>query len=195
MYSFEPSEEQQMLIDTAGKYAATDLRPAARDADESRNLPMKTIRKGWELGLLQASIPQEYGGFGEHSHVTSALAVEELAYGDLAGAFAVLTPALFAIPILLAGSEDQKKEYLPAIVEAEWHPYTAALIEYTFDFDPKDLRTTAKQVGSDYVLTGEKAMVPFAKDAEVILVYANHDGHTQGFILSRDSSGLSVSAE
>jgi alkylation response protein AidB-like acyl-CoA dehydrogenase len=57
MYSFEPNEEQQMLMDAVGKYAGNDLRPAAHEAEESRELPKKLISKGWELGLLQASIP------------------------------------------------------------------------------------------------------------------------------------------
>src|SRR5271157_6644886 len=127
MYSFEPSEEQQMLVDAVGKYAGNDLRTVSRDAEESRELSKKLIGKGWELGILQASIPESYGGFGEHSAVTGSLAVEELAFGDLAGALAVMTPSLFAIPILLCGSDEQKKEYLPKVIEGDWHPNTAAL--------------------------------------------------------------------
>ena len=50
MYSFEPSEEQQMLVDAVGKYAQNDLRAAAHDAEESRELPKKLISKGWEIG-------------------------------------------------------------------------------------------------------------------------------------------------
>jgi len=56
MYSFEPSEEQQMLVDAVGKYASNDLRTASREAEECRELPKKLIGKGWELGVLQASI-------------------------------------------------------------------------------------------------------------------------------------------
>src|SRR5829696_2489554 len=89
MYSFEPTEEQQMLVEAVGKYAANDLRLAARAAEEGGELPQKLVRKGWELGLLQASIPESYGGFGDRSALTGALAVEELAFGDLAGAMAV----------------------------------------------------------------------------------------------------------
>jgi alkylation response protein AidB-like acyl-CoA dehydrogenase len=195
MYSFEPSEEQQMLVDAVGKYAENDLRPAAHEAEESRELPKKLISKGWEIGLLQASIPEAYGGFGDRSAVTGALAVEEMAFGDLAGALAVTTPSLFATPILLAGSEEQKLEYLPKVIEGDWRPYTAALIEYAFDFDANDLRTTAKADGGDYVLSGEKAFVPFARDAEAMLVYANLDGVTQGFIVPKGAAGLSVSDE
>jgi len=193
MYSFEPNEEQKMLVDAIGKYAQNDLRLAAHDAEESCMLPKKLIRKGWEIGLLQASIPEAYSGFGDRSAVTGVLAVEELAFGDLAGTLALMTPSLFATPILLAGSEEQKKEFLPKVIEGDWAPYTAALIEYAYDFDANDLLTTAIVEGGDYIISGEKAFVPYAKDAEAILVYANFEGSTQGFIVPKDAAGLSVS--
>jgi alkylation response protein AidB-like acyl-CoA dehydrogenase len=195
MYSFEPDEEQQMLVDAVGKYATTDLRPAAHDAEEARELPGKVIEKGWELGVLQASIPESYGGFGDRSAVTGVLAAEELAFGDLAGALAVMAPSLFATPILMAGSEEQKKEYLLQVIEGKWNPYTAALIEYRFDFDPNDLKTTATAKGDEFLLQGEKAFVPFAKEAKSLLVYANLEGKTQGFIVPLQTAGISVSAE
>ena len=103
MYSFDPTEEQQMLIDAIQRYAVNDLRPKMRDAEEENHLPEKLIEKGWELGFLQASIPEQYGGFGERSAVTGVLAAEEMAYGDLAGALAVMTPGLFAMPVALVG--------------------------------------------------------------------------------------------
>jgi alkylation response protein AidB-like acyl-CoA dehydrogenase len=178
-----------------GKYASNDLRVAAREAEEGGELPKKLLSKGWEIGLLQASVPEAYGGFGERSAVTGVLAVEEMAFGDLAGALAVMTPSLFATPVLLAGSEVQKQTFLPKVIEGEWSPYTSALIEYAFDFDANALKTTATLKGEEYVLNGEKAFVPFAKDAEAILVYANLDGATQGFIVPKNSVGLSVSDE
>ncbi|HSM70633.1 MAG TPA: acyl-CoA dehydrogenase family protein [Anaerolineales bacterium] len=195
MYSFDPTDEQQMLIDAVHKYAVNDLRAAARDAEESAELPKGLVKRGWELGLLQASVPEAYGGFGDRSAVTGVLALEEMAYGDLAGTLAVMTPSLFATPILLEGSEGQKKEYLPKIVEGDWTPCTAALIEYAFDFDPHELKATAVLKGDEYILNGEKAFVPFAKDAEIILVYANLDGSTQGFILPKEAEGVSVGDE
>jgi acyl-CoA dehydrogenase len=195
MYSFEPTEEQQMLVEAVGKYAVNDLRAAARDAEEGGELPKKLVSKGWEMGLLQASIPEAYGGFGERSAVTGVLAVEEMAFGDLAGTLAVLTPSLFAMPILLAGTEEQKQTYLPKVIEGEWSPFTAALIEYAFDFDPNSLKTTATQQDDEYVLHGEKAFVPFANDAQTILVYANISGQTQGFIVSKEAPGLTIRDE
>ena len=192
MYSFEPNEEQKMLVEAINRYATSDLRAAAHDADEEGCLKQPLVEKGWELGFLQASIPEAYGGFGERSVLTGVLAAEEMAYGDLAGALAVMAPGLFAFPILLGGSEAQKQAYLPPLVEAEWQPYTAALIEPQFDFDPQDLRTEAIQSNGGYILQGEKAFVPFAAEAPAMLVYARLDGQTQGFIVPRLSEGMQV---
>jgi alkylation response protein AidB-like acyl-CoA dehydrogenase len=192
MYSFEPSDEQKMLVEAVSRYAANDLRPKAREAEEESSLPAGLVEKGWELGLLQASIPEKYGGFGEYSALTGVLAVEEMAYGDMAGALAVMTPALFALPILLAGSEEQKQTYLPLVIEGEWQPYTAAMIEPKFNYDPQDLATTAIENDDHYLIDGEKSYVPYAPQAAGMIVYANLDGKSQAFILPPGVEGVEV---
>lgn len=192
MYSFEPSEEQRMLIDVSSRFAVNDMRPVAREAEERDDFSKKIINKGWELGILQASIPEEFGGFGEHSAVTSVLALEELAWGDLAGALAVMTPGLFVLPIFFAGSAEQKQKYLPGILEADWQPVTAALIEPQYDFDPNELVTTALREGNTYRITGKKIWVPFAKESEMMIVYANLDGVSQGFVIPVSSDGITI---
>jgi acyl-CoA dehydrogenase len=192
MYGFEPSEEQQMLVDSVRRFAVNDLRPAAHEADESGDFPQNVIRKGWELGVLQASIPERYGGFGDRSVVTGALAAEVLGWGDLAGALAVMTPGLFALPILSVGTEEQKLEFLPPLAEADWTPVTAAFIEPTYDFYPGGMRTSATQDGDDFVIDGEKALVPFADQAESALVYARVNGDPQAFLVPGGIEGLQV---
>jgi acyl-CoA dehydrogenase len=192
MYSFEPTEEQKMLIDTVARFAHSNLRPASHDADEEGLLPINLIKKGWELGVLQASTPEVYGGFGEHSSVTGVLATEEMAWGDLAGTLAVMAPGLFAIPILLAGSEGQKSEYLPPIVEGDWLPYSAAIIEQNFDYDPNELRTTATVDGGSILISGEKSYVPFANETKIMLVFASLDGKSQGFIVPGNLAGIQI---
>lgn len=192
MYSFVPNEEQQMLIDTIKRFALNDLRAKAHDADEEAAFSPKLIEKGWELGFLQASIPEDFGGFGERSAVTGVLAAEEMAYGDLAGALAVMTPGLMALPVAMVGNDRQKQDLLPEIAENEWQPYTSAFVEPYFDFDAQEMRTTANLDGDHYLLNGEKAYVPFASDAQKILVYANLDGKTQGFIVNQGQDGLTI---
>ena len=192
MYGFEPTDEQKMLIGAIQKYAQKDLRGAAHDADEQGRFPHDVLQRGWELGVLQASIPEAYGGYGDRSAVTGALAAEELAWGDVTGALAVMAPGSFALPILLGGTEDQKRRWLPRLVEGDWRPFAAAVTEPSFDFYSGDLRTSARRENGDYVLRGEKCMVPFAETAEAFLVFARFEDRTQAFILPRDVDGLVI---
>jgi acyl-CoA dehydrogenase len=193
MISFTPSEEQQLIAETVRRYAAERLRPAAHDADESRCAPADSIAKGWDLGLLPSAIPEQYGGFGEqHAALTGALAAEELAHGDMALALYLLTPNLFALPILHCGAEEQKQTWLPRLAEGPFAPYTAALVEPRWDFDPRALQTTAERQGDAYLLSGHKGYVPLAADAPAMLVYACEGDSTQAFIVERGAAGLTV---
>lgn len=192
MYSFKPTEEQSMLIDATRRFAENDLRPIAHDADEEREFPANLIEKGWELGVLQASVPEEYGGFGERSAITGVLAGEELSWGELAAALAITAPSMYLLPILIGGTEQQKETLIPPVIEAEWTPYVAGFIEPQFDFHPLDMRTTASVEDSEYVLNGEKVVVPFADQAEAFLIFANLDGQTQAFHVPPETAGLTV---
>jgi alkylation response protein AidB-like acyl-CoA dehydrogenase len=191
MYSFSPNPEQEKLIEVTRRYAQ-ELRAAAHEADESGDLPRPLIEKGWDLGLLQTSVSEDYGGFGERSVVSSALALEELAWGDLAGALALLAPNLFALPVALAGSEEQKQAYLPGIQEGAWQPFTAAFLEPVYDFDPLAMSAKAIKNGDGYMLQGAKTCVPFAVDAPAMLVYAELDAQTQAFIVKVGQAGVTI---
>jgi len=192
MYGFEPSDEQTMLVSAIQKYATKDLRQAAHDADEEGSYPPEVLRRGWELGVLQASIPEAYGGFGDRSAVTGVLAAEELAWGDLAGAMAIMAPGSFALPTLAAGTEQQKKRWLPGIVEGDWRPFVAAIDEPDFDYGPDSLRTAASRQNGSYVLDGEKCLVPFADSAEAFLVFARLGDQAQAFYVPRGVDGLTI---
>ncbi|MFQ5943487.1 MAG: acyl-CoA dehydrogenase family protein [Anaerolineales bacterium] len=192
MFGFEPTEEQKMLVDAVRRYAENDLRVAAHEADESGELPPALIEKGWELGVLQASVPEQYGGFGERSAVTGALAAEELAWGDLSGALAVMAPGAFALSVLLSGSKDQKSEFIPPVIEAEWRPYITAYTEPDFDFYAAEMRTIATADNGDYLISGRKAQVPFAESALNLLTFASFDGKVEGFAVPAEAEGLQV---
>jgi alkylation response protein AidB-like acyl-CoA dehydrogenase len=192
MYSFEPSDDQKTLVDAVRRFASRELRPAMRPAEEKGELPPSVTRAGWELGLLPASLPEEFGGFGERSAMTGVLAAEELAWGDLAGALALLAPNLVALPVLLCGSEAQKRDVLPGFAADSYRPASAALIEPRYDFEAGALHTRAVRRGDDYVLSGEKCNVPYAAESEWVLVYAALDGATQAFLVRRGTPGLLV---
>lgn len=192
MLDFQLDQEQQMLAEAINRYAGERIRKVFRDADEEGQPPADVIRAGWEIGLLPTSIPENYGGFGSPSAVTGAIAVESFAWGDLAIALHILTPGLVALPVLLAGTEEQKGHYLPRFCDTDMPPLTAALVEPLIQFDPRRLKTTAVRDGDEYVLNGAKTVVPLANEAETFLVYANENGRTQAFFVPRESAGLTI---
>jgi len=195
MISFELSEEQHLLVETVTKFAENEMRKAARDADEAAQLPPALIDTGWTLGLTPSNIPEAYGGFGDHSALNLVLAYETLAYGDVSAALAITAPASAAYAILLCGTEEQKKHYLPFFTGDDFYPTAAAaLIEPRPLFDARDLKTTAVADGDHYVLNGAKCLVPLADESRLFVVYANESGHTQGFIVEKGAAGLSVGA-
>ena len=192
MYGFEPTDEQRMLVEAVQRFAQKEMRPVAHDADEAGELPPALIEKGWELGLLQASIPEGYGGFGERSAVTGVLAAEELGWGDLSAALAVLAPNAFALPVLAAGTEEQKRQLIPPVIGGEWKPFVAAFVEPDFDFYPGEMRTSAAAQNGGYVLNGVKALVPYAEQAQSFLVFAAQDGRIQAFVVPAGTPGLTI---
>ncbi|MDR1727312.1 MAG: acyl-CoA dehydrogenase family protein [Acidobacteriota bacterium] len=191
MYSFEPTEDQQIVI-TAAKKLAEKFRTGMREADDAREPAADWPAAGMELCLLPASIPEQYGGFGEPSTITWALASEELAFGDLAAALVVAAPNLTALPILYGGTEEQKTELLAAYCDESYVPGSAALMETGIDFNPYALKTVAVLKDGCYVLNGVKCNVPYAAESEWVLVYAALDGATQGFLVKQGTPGFTV---
>jgi alkylation response protein AidB-like acyl-CoA dehydrogenase len=195
MLSFTPTEEQQMLVDAITRYAMNDVRKIAHEADETGALPADVLRKGWEIGLLPALVPESHGGLGEYSAVTNVLAAEAFAYGDLALAMAVMAPGLIGIPILLSGTEEQQRNILPALTDEKAPGFTAGLIEPGIAFDPFAPRTTARRENGFYVLDGAKCYVPLAETARLILVYArdSESGQVDGYLVEAGAEGLVIS--
>jgi acyl-CoA dehydrogenase len=193
MVSFTPTAEQQMLVEAIHRYAETDVRPIAHEADESGAIPVGVIHTGWEIGLIPAALPEEYGGFGEREALTGVLAAEELAWGDLAVALTLLAPALFAYPVLMFGTGDQKAALLPLVTEG-FAPLTAALVEPGVFFDPHALRTTATREDGYVVLNGAKSNVPLAADAPRLLVYAREveTNAVGAYVVETGAEGLAV---
>jgi len=194
MVSFIPTDEQQLLLDTINRYALKDVRAVAHDADEASAPPMNVIETGWQIGLVPTSIPEELGGLGEMSAITGALSAEELAFGDLAVALHVLTPALAAYPLVLFGTAEQRERLLPLFLEEKLPAATAALLEPGVFFDPRDLKTTATSEGDSVVLNGVKAYVPLAEGAQLMLVYARdtQSGRVDAYCVEGGTVGVQI---
>lgn len=192
MIDFRPDEEQKMLADSVHRFAEERVRKIFRDAEEAGAMPADVVQAGWEMGLLPTGLPEEYGGFGEYSAVTGAVALEEFAWGDLAATLHIMTPNLVAMPLMLCGTEQQKEQYLPRFAGEAPPQVTAALTEPAIQFDPRNLKTTAVRDGEAYVLNGTKRMVPLAPEADTFLIYANEEGQTQAFIVAAGAEGLTI---
>jgi len=198
MVNFELDEEQQLIRDTVVSFARDEIRPHAREADERGTIPAALLQKGWELGLVQSVIPEEYGGYGSaHSAITGAVVAEELAYGDLSIAVHLLAPRLVTIPVVEFGSPSLKRTLLPRFAGERFEPASAAVMEPRMDFDAMAPATLLKREGDDYTLTGEKCLVPLGGDAKQFLVIASlangtGQAHPQALILDRDTPGLTI---
>lgn len=195
MIDFEFDEEQQLIRETVVSFAAERVRPAAREADETATVPEGLVSAAWELGLIQGSVPEAYGGYASQapSAVTGALIAEGLAEGDLAIALHLLSPRLVVDPVLVLGTEEQKQRLLPAYLGERFVPGSAAVLEPHINFHFTRMHTTARRNGEGWVLDGDKCMVPLARSAPSILVYATDDnGALAAFVVPSGTPGLEV---
>src|SRR5439155_554460 len=161
------------------------------------------VRRGQQRGVLRGDVSAEAAAAvvagaimgAEIQHYQDperAVLLEELAYGDLALALHLLAPRLFTIPLVVAGTEEQRARWLPRFTGLEFSVATAAFIEPRWDFDPTALATRATRRGGDWIITGEKCLVPLARDPHAILVYAGAPDVLAAFLVERKSPGLTV---
>lgn len=192
LFDLSLSDEQNMMRETLQRFAADALRPAAHDADHNAKLPEGLRESFAELGLAYYAVPEALGGVAsEQSVVTQMLAAEDLAHGDFSLAAALLAPIGVANAITRWGTEAQQAKYLPAFA-SETAPVAAIVINEAVPlFDPKQLKTTAKRVGGNYVISGEKTLAIAAASAELLLIAASVDGQPAVFIVEGGSKGLS----
>jgi alkylation response protein AidB-like acyl-CoA dehydrogenase len=194
MIDLRLDEDQQMIRETIASFAREVVRPMAREADETGIVPARLLDQTWELGLMPASIPEAYGGHGQsQSAVTGTVVAEALAQGDLAVAAHALSPRLVIDPVLLLGSEEQKKRLLPTYCGRRFVPGSAAVLEPHWDFSVRKMRTTAQKTSDGYVLNGDKCLVPLAKDAPYTIVYARCEDDVVGaFLMPAGTSGAAI---
>ena len=193
--SFALSDEQRALRALAREFAAKDIRPVAADYDERSQHPAQVIAKAHEVGLMNPHIPQEYGGPGL-SAFEQILIGEELAWGCSGIATSIVANILGSLPVLLAGSEEQKREWLPPLLE-EPLLCSFALTEPGAGSDVSAIQTTAELRGGDYLLSGSKMFITNAGEAAWFVVFASTDreaGHRglSAFVVPAESDGVVV---
>lgn len=191
------SDEQKMIAKTAEDYVKNEVLPVV-DKLENHEFEhsVRLLKSAGDLGLLGADVPEEYDGLGLDK-ISSALISEKLA---VAGGFSITHGAhvgIGTLPIVLFGNEEQKKKYLPNSVAGD-KISAYALTEPGSGSDALGAKTTAKlnEVGTHYVLNGEKQWITNAGFADVFVVYAKIDGDKfSAFIVEREFPGVSVGAE
>jgi len=195
MIDFEPSEEEALIVETVHQFAENEIRPIARECDEGGALSQPLLESAHELGLVANGIPEEYGGGGEPSAILGCLIAEELAWGDLSTALGILSPSLLAIPVARLGNEEQKQRILSALTGAQFVPGALAAVEPRFDSDIYRPQTTARREGDTYRIEGTKCQVPWLDGGTDVLVFAEEEGETRGFLVPRDAAGLEAEIE
>jgi acyl-CoA dehydrogenase len=171
--SFALSDEHKALRALANEFAQNEIRPVAAEYDERSQHPADVIAKAHEVGLMNPHIPDELGGAGL-SAFDQMLIGEELAWGCSGIATSIVANILGSLPVLLAGSEEQKRQWLPPLLE-EPILCSFALTEPAAGSDVSAIQTTARRDGDDYVLNGSKMFITNAGHASWFVVFASTD--------------------
>jgi alkylation response protein AidB-like acyl-CoA dehydrogenase len=197
VFDLNPTEDQQLIVETVREFATEQVRPAAAVADDKCEAPPELLSTSAELGITMLGVPEELGGVAaERSTVTNVLVASALAEGDLGLALACLAPAAVSNALVLWGDETQQETYLPAFVGEDVPGAALAIQEPQPLFDPFSLRTKAYRTAGGFVLEGVKSLVPRAAAGEVFVVAADLDGRGPAlFIVESSTAGLSVEDE
>jgi alkylation response protein AidB-like acyl-CoA dehydrogenase len=162
-----------MIRDLARKVAQEKMLPVRAELDEKEEFPWDVVRVSAEAGLMGVSLPEEYDGFGG-GILEYCLVAEELSRVCLGIATSVVASGLGAMPILLFGSPEQKKKYLPDIARGK-KLAAFGLTEPDAGSDAGAIRTTATRKGEGYVLNGLKQWITNGGEAEIYSVIAMTD--------------------
>lgn len=173
MISFELSPEQEALREKARRFAQEEMVPVAAEFDESGEYPIEIMKKAFDQGLMNDGIQKEYGGQG-HSCLDMAIATEELGVGCMGIGTSIMANALALAPIVLFGSEEQKKKYLTRAA-TEFTIAGFCLTERDAGSDAAAAQTVAERDGDEYVLNGSKCFTTNGGYAELFAVFALAD--------------------
>jgi len=187
------TEEQEEIRDLARQIAEEKVKPVRAELDEKEEFPWEIMKVLAQSDLFGLYIPEEYGGFGGGSF-ENCLAVEELSKVCIGVSVSFAASGLGAYPILLFGSEEQKKKYLPQIASGE-RLAAFGLTEAGAGSDAGGTRTTAVLDGNEYVLNGTKQWITNGGEAEIYTVIAmtNPGRGSRGasaFIVEKDTPGF-----
>ena len=193
MIDFRLTDDQIELQNKARKFAQEYMIPYAHYYDKSGEFPRLIIQKCWEEGLMNLSIPKEYGGLGLGS-IEQCIAVEEMAAGCAGMTTSIYVNTLGIEPILVAGNDEQKEKYLRPLTE-ELRFASFACSEPGMGSDVAGIQTRVKKEGSNYLLNGSKFWITNAPHADYFTVFASLDPSKRhktlcAFIVDADTPGV-----
>ena len=187
------NEEQEMIRDLVKEIAQEKVAPLAAELDEKGEFPWELIKLFAESDLFALFVPEEYGGLGK-GVLDLCIVIEELSKACAGVSVSYAASALGTYPIILFGSEEQKRKYLPVIAKGE--KLTAfALTESDAGSDAGGIRTAAVRDGDYYILNGNKQWITNGGEAEIYTVIALTDRAkgsrgASAFIVEKDTPGF-----
>jgi len=194
--NLELTENQQMIKDSASKFAEENIRPHVMEWDEAQFFPVEVFKKLGDLGMMGVLVPAEYGGsgLGYHEYV---LIISEIA--KVCGSIGLSVAAhnsLCTGHILQFGNEEQKKRWLPKLTSAEWIG-AWGLTESVTGSDAAGMLTVAKEVDDHLVINGTKNFITHGKsgDIAVVIVRTGEKGDSRGMtaiVVEKGTPGFSA---
>ncbi len=192
---FSLSEEHLAFKEETHKFAEKEMRPRSHEYDEKNEFPREIMQKAFAAGFLTSGIPAEYNGAG-FSTLINTIVCEELAWGCAGMYTSIMANTLATTPIVLFGSEEQKKKFLTPLTEKMAFA-CFALTEKEAGSDNSAIQTTAVKAGDHYVLNGSKTFITNGGVAQLGVIFASTDksrgarGLT-AFIVPMDTPGITV---
>ncbi len=185
------TDDERMIMEAAHDYAQGSLMPRVLKAYGEEYTDRAIFNEMGELGLLGATLPEQYGGAGA-SYVAYGLVAREVERVD-SGYRSMMSvqSSLVMYPIYAYGSEEQRMKYLPKLASGEWVG-CFGLTEPDSGSDPGSMTTRAEKTDSGYRLTGTKMWISNSPIADVFVVWAKLDGVIRGFVLEKGLKGLSA---
>jgi len=194
--TYRLTEEQTLLRDAVRVLADERVAPRAAEIDRTGEFPQDLRRLLAEQDILALPFPEEYGGLGGEL-LTLCLAIEQLSRACATTGLILAVHGLGALPVLIAGTPEQKGRWIPNLASGE-HLISFALTEAESGSDAVAARTKAVRDGDDYVITGTKRFITHGSVADLITVFAVTDPDGQRhrrlscFVVEVPTSGFSV---
>ena len=192
---FALTDEQLVLQETARRFAVEEVAPVAAQYDQSGEFPRALIQKAWALGLSSTAIPPEFGGVGLSS-VDTCILTEEVAWGCSGIGTSIMCNDLGLMPIIIAGSEEQKRKWLTPCTD-EFTLISFCLSEPEAGSDVAGLQLQAEKDGDSYRLSGTKCWITNGGEANLYTVFATLDRSSRhkgicAFVVPADTPGISL---